>query len=89
MGSKVALSNRNFHPAWGLHNGACGTVDEIIFESGSNPNEGGLPSYVVVDFPLYNGPIWDEDNPTVRLQIMLQVSNDIDNISYVLTLCVI
>ena len=76
VGSKVALSNRNFHPAWGLHNGACGTVDEIIFESGSNPNEGGLPSYVVVDFPLYNGPIWDEDNPTVRLRMMLQVSYD-------------
>ncbi len=77
VGAKVALSNRNFHPGWGLHNGACGIVDEIIFESGSNPNEGGLPSYVVVDFPLYKGPIWDIDNPTVCLQIVLFSTSDI------------
>lgn len=62
--AKVCLQGRNFHPIWGLHNGACGTVKEIIFESGQSPNHGNLPSYVVIDFPLYRGPAWDTDNPT-------------------------
>ena len=69
VGAKVALSDRNFYPAWGLHNGACGTVDEIVFAEGGNPNHGALPQYVVVDFPQYSGPIWDEDNPTVSIHI--------------------
>lgn len=63
--AKVALSNRNFYPSWGLHNGACGTINEIIFAPGENPNHGALPKYVVVDMPLYHGPIWDVANPTV------------------------
>ena len=63
-GSKVALHSKNFLPMWGLHNGACGTVDEIVFEKGNNPNKGNLPKYVVVDFPLYCGPVWDKQNPT-------------------------
>lgn len=65
-GAKVALSNRNFNPPWGLHNGACGTIAEIIFEENQNPNHGHLPKYVVVEFPLYCGPPWDVDNPKVR-----------------------
>ena len=64
VGTKVALENRNFNPLWGLHNGAVGTVNEIIFAKGKNPNSGDLPDYVVVDFPLYKGPPWDTDNPT-------------------------
>ena len=65
-GCKVALSCRNIHPLWGLHNGACGTVDEITFGKDCNPNNGDDPLYVVVDFPNYKGPVWDKDNPTVR-----------------------
>jgi len=76
-GCKVALDGRNYNPLWGLHNGACGTVIEIVFsehkssEDGvtalkdTNPNYGHLPDYVVVDFPQYCGPPWDPDNPTV------------------------
>ena len=63
--AQVALENRNFNPEWGLHNSACGRVDEIVFAKGENPNRGHLPSYVVVDFPLYCGPAWDLENPTV------------------------
>ena len=73
-GSKVAIDNKNFCPQWGLHNGACGMVDEIVFSPGENPNHGDLPSYVVVEFPLYCGPAWDKDNPKVslcRLEIKL------------------
>ena len=66
VGCKVALENKNFFPEWGLHNGACGTVKEIIFEKDKNPNEGDLPQCVVVEFPLCCGPAWDLDNPKVR-----------------------
>jgi len=66
VGCKVALENKNFYPEWGLHNGACGTVKEIVFEKGKTPNNGDLPKYVVVEFPLYCGPIWDLGNKKVR-----------------------
>ena len=60
----VALEGRNFCPLWGLHNGACGRVDEIVFEVGANPNNGDHPKYIVVDFPHYCGPPWDKNNKT-------------------------
>lgn len=63
VGAKVAISSRNFQPSWGLHNGACGTVREIVFGTGKNPNFGDMPLYVVVEFPLYCGPTWDKSNP--------------------------
>ena len=64
-GAKVAIEGRNFCPMWGLHNGACGTVKEIVYDKDHNPNHGNLPKYVVVDFPLYCGPPWDLENPKV------------------------
>ena len=67
VGAKVALNNRNYRPSWGLHNGACGTVEEIVFNAGENPNHGALPKYVVVEFPLYCGPVWDKQNPKVSI----------------------
>lgn len=63
--AKVCLSNKNFCPVWGLHNGACGTVQEIIFPEGKSPNNKDLPLYVVVHFPLYCGPVWDANRPKV------------------------
>ena len=66
-GARVAIENRNFNPQWGLHNGACGVVDEIVFQKGMSPNNGNMPLYVVVDFPMYCGPIWDRSKPTVRI----------------------
>ena len=67
VGAKVAIELRNFCPLRGLHNGACGTVVEIVFAKGDNPNHGDLPQYVIVDFPNYCGPCWDkkEGNETV------------------------
>ena len=65
IGATVAIENKNFQPLWGLHNGAVGTVNEIVFAKGKDPNQSDLPSYVVVDFPLYNGPVWDTNNPKV------------------------
>ena len=63
--AKVALENRNFCPIWGLHNGACGIVREIVFGKGCSPHTGDFPLYVVVEFPQYCGPPWDTSNPTV------------------------
>ena len=66
-GSTVSIQGLNFQPSWGLHNGACGTVQEIVFKPGESPNAGHHPLYVVVHFPLYIGPAWDLDAPKVRL----------------------
>ena len=44
---------KNFCPIWGLHNGAVGIVDEIVFKTGQNPNNRDLPDYVVVDVGRY------------------------------------
>ena len=65
IGATVAITDKNFYPSWGLHNGACGVVDEIVFDKGKNPNNGDLPKYIVVEFPLYCGPIWDNNNSKV------------------------
>jgi hypothetical protein len=65
----VALNSRNFKPLWGLHNGACGIVKELVFADTHNPNHGDMPLYVVVEFPLYCGPIWDIDNTKVSVAI--------------------
>ena len=62
IGAKVAKNRRNFCPILGLHSGVCGTVDEIVFKKGENPNNSDLPLYVVADFPLYCGPAWDAKN---------------------------
>jgi hypothetical protein len=71
VGSKVSIENRNFFPSWGLHNGACGTVEEIVFRRGTNPNQKKqLPQYIVVDLPQYCGPVWDTDHPTVCLYFL-------------------
>ena len=61
VGSKVALENKNFCPEWGLHNGAVGTVQEVVFAPGHNPNNGDLPLYVIVEFLQYCGPVWDQN----------------------------
>jgi hypothetical protein len=54
----------NIEPKWGLFNGSIGTVVDIIFKEGENPNEGHLPIVVAVDMKHYKGSIWDEENPT-------------------------
>jgi hypothetical protein len=65
IGANVALESKNYNPQWGLHNGAGGIVREIVFKEGCNPNNGDLPHYVVVEFPLYCGPVWDQNRPKV------------------------
>lgn len=64
--AQVAIRGRNLIPEWGLFNGAIGIVREIVFAPDANPNDGDLPLYVLVEFPCYCGPVWDEKNPKVR-----------------------
>jgi hypothetical protein len=67
--ARVAMQNRNFSPKMGLHNGSIGTVEEIVFDQGKNPNHGDHPRYSVVEMPLHCGPVWDQNNPKVWLSI--------------------
>jgi hypothetical protein len=60
----VEITKVNIEPKWGLFNGAIGTGVDITFRQGENPNEGHLPTVVVVNLKHYRGPIWDKDNPT-------------------------
>jgi hypothetical protein len=66
VNARVCIQGCNFCPAWGLYNGSCGTVEEIIFEEGKDPNKGDHPKYIVVSFPQYIGPKWDVDHPKVN-----------------------
>ena len=69
VGAKVAIKGKKFKPSWGLYNGAIGTVNEIVFKPGDNPNCGDLPVYVAVEFQSYNPPsiipCFDHQNPKV------------------------
>lgn len=74
VGCKVAISNINHEPSWGLFNSATGTVIDIIHDNEMGPHSlelDNLPKYVVVDMPGFRPPPeigpWDELNPTVRL----------------------
>ncbi len=77
VGARVAISNVNVLPEIGLHNGAKGTVVEIVYNNrpeGPNDKEHyHLPDYVVVDFPnlkLPTGiPAWDQYRKMVSLKL--------------------
>ena len=73
-GAKVCIQGCNFNPIWGLHNRACGTVQEIVFAPGKNPNKGDQPKYVVVHFPQYKGPAWDIDRPKVKHNLVYLIN---------------
>lgn len=62
----VRIVDRNFEPGWGLYNNSIGTVRDIVFAPGDDPNSGDLPQYVAVEFSHYTGPAWDPGNPKVR-----------------------
>jgi hypothetical protein len=60
----VEITKVNIEPKWVFFNGAIGKAVDIIFKKGENPDEGHLPTVVVVGMKHYRGSIWDEDNPT-------------------------
>ena len=71
VGEKVSLNGKNLLPEWGLFNGAIGTVEEIVFADGDNPNDNDQPIYIAVRFENYTGPVWDAKNPkTVPIPII-------------------
>ena len=65
-GAMVMLTS-NLCVAWGLNNGATGTVRDVIYFGGRQPSEDGreLPDLVLVEFNDYSGPVWDPAHPTI------------------------
>ena len=70
IGVTISLQGCNFQPLWGLHNGACGTMQEIIYDKEPNPNFGYQPNTPSSSFlsTKYIGPPWDVQNLKVCLQ---------------------
>jgi hypothetical protein len=73
VGARVAISNVNFLPEIGLHNGEIGDVIEIVYNDRpvgtNNKQHYHLPNYVVVDFQNLRLPTniapWDELHKTL------------------------
>ena len=61
--AKVTLT-MNISVAFGLYNGASGTVVDLIYSSGKRPPED-LPDVVMVMFPKYTGPPFYIDQPQI------------------------
>ena len=66
-GAMVRIINKNFDPRSGLYNNAIGTVTDIVFQPGDDPNNGDHPLYVAVYFKHYNEPAWITDQPKVGI----------------------
>ncbi len=64
-GAVVRLVGKNIEPDFGLFNNAIGTVEEVVFKPGKDPNNGDQPSYVAVKFLTYSGPQWCGTDPKV------------------------
>jgi hypothetical protein len=77
-GAIVRIVDKNFHPRWGLFNNAIGTVIDIVFKPGDDPNNGDLPLYVAVLFKNYKGPPWWPRNPKVRIFMISNLPNIIN-----------
>lgn len=71
-GATVRLTGKNIEPDFGLFNNAVGTVEEVVFSPGKDPNNGDQPTYVAVRFPTYSGPTWCTEDPKVVPVPMLQ-----------------
>jgi hypothetical protein len=74
--ARVEIKGRNILPQLGLYNGAMGTVLDIVYNEGENPNEGDLPRYVLVRLPSYKGPAFLPNDPKVVPVIPISRSCD-------------
>ena len=61
VGQHVMLTTNLWVQA-GLVNGSLGKVIDIVYNTNEQPPT--LPSFVVVEFLHYKGPLWDASNPT-------------------------
>ena len=61
IGQQVMLT-ANLWLGAGLVNSSLGKVIHIVYKSNEKPPT--LPSFVVVEFLHYKGPLWDASNPT-------------------------
>ena len=60
----VQLSGWNAKPEWGLFHSSLGKIIDIVYKNDESPQLGNLPLYILVDFQLYIGPVFDKDHPT-------------------------
>jgi ATP-dependent exoDNAse (exonuclease V) alpha subunit len=60
IGARVMLS-KNIAVPFKLVNGSFGIVKQIVYKPGTAPPS--QPMYGMVEFPSYNGPAWDPENP--------------------------
>ena len=61
--ARVSLT-RNIWQEVGLYNGATGAIVDIRMQKDTSPLSGDFPAYIIVDMDDYNGPIWDQHNPS-------------------------
>ena len=75
--SKVMLTV-NLKAAWGLYNGAAGTVVDIAYKAGSRPTDdsASLPDTVFVRFPGYKGPPYINEDATLVPIVPVSRSTD-------------
>ena len=75
--SKVMLV-ANLKAAWGLYNGAVGTVVDILYKDGCRPRDdpAPLPDVVFVRFPGYKGPPYINEDATVVPIVPVSRSTD-------------
>jgi hypothetical protein len=62
-GARVTLNGYNPIPRQGLFHGSLGIVQDIVYDTGKSPNTGDMPSYVLVEFYQYCGPVLIQGMP--------------------------
>ena len=67
--SKILLLH-NISTTFKLVNGSTGTIMDFIYNEGTNPPL--LPSYIVIDFPTYNGPSFFGDDIDKKSWVILK-----------------
>ena len=65
VGAKVALNGWNAAPEMGLYHGSVGKVVDIVYRVNESPNLDDWPSYVLVEFEHYCGPLFLKEMPKV------------------------
>ena len=61
--ARVSLNGINPNPKIGLYHGSLGIVRDIVYESGTSPQTGHFPAYVLVEFHQYCGEAVVKDMP--------------------------
>ena len=69
INSKILLLH-NISTRYKLVNGSTGTIMDFIYNEGNNPPQ--LPTYIVIDFPSYNGPNFFDDDLDKKTWVIMK-----------------